>query len=516
MSGEHGGSEGRTSGPTVDGDFVGFVDDSYGSGGVGLIGWIESAGVVAGIGASLVAVPLYHLSRHVVSIDALVGDALPLVFGGILLSVGTWFGWLSDDDMAPLVTAFWVTVGLLVTSLVSLYFISLHVAHGHVVESPWFLVYDVAATGAVAGLLISRYDVRSRRRHRHLREQEQHFRAVFEGTLDALVVMDDEGRYLEANPAAADLFGLSRAELLGRHVTDFTADELEVEEGWPRFLAESGQRSEYEIVRADGETRTIAVAATPNVRPGRHLAALRDVTERVEREAERDRERARVEFLNRLLRHNVLNGMNLVLAKLDALEPSVPPEKRTDLDTARHRSEEIVDLIQTARRLATDASAVVDDRPIDVRDTLTDATEAVRTSHPETTVECDVPDDAVWVLADGMLETVFDHLLSNAVQHNDATSVRVSASVTVDPETVTITVADDGDGMSPERLALLFESDEFAHTRDWGGFGLSIVHALVREYDGRVWAEPNEPHGTVFHVELRRAVPDGERRDSSS
>jgi PAS domain S-box-containing protein len=523
VSGEHGRTDEARVGPAI--------AEGYESGHAGLVGWIDivgsqlspawrrrlGSGIVAGVGGLLVAIPFYHLSRHAVSVEALAGDALPLLFGVVLLGVGAWLGWLSDDDLAPLVTAFWVTVGLGVTVVVTLYFLTLHVAHGHVVESHWFLVYDVGATGAVAGLLISRYDVRSRHRHRRLSQQERRFRAVFEGTLDALVVVDDEGRYLEANPAAADLFGLPREELIGRHVAEFTPDDPAVEENWSSFLDGPGQRGEYELVRADGETRTIAVAATSNVLAGHHLAALRDVTERIEHEANLDRERARVEFLNRLLRHNVLNGMNLVLAKLDVVEPSVPADCRDDIEAARHRGEEIVDLIQTARRLATDVSTDSTDRRIDVRDPLTEAVADLRTASPEATVECDVPDEAVWVRTDGMVGTVFEHLLTNAVQHNDPASVHVAATVSVDSETVTVTVADDGEGVPPERLAQLFDEEVFAHTRDWGGFGLSIVHALVQEYDGRVWAEANDPSGTVVHVELPRAAgPDDEGRDSSA
>jgi len=396
---------------------------------------------------------------------------------------------MHDDDVAPLVTAFWVTVGLGVTGLVTLYFLTPHIAHGHVVESPWFLVYDVAATGAVAGLLISRYDVRSRRRHRRLSRRQRQLRAVFDGTLDAFVVADDEGRY----------------------VADFAADRGAFEAQWETFLEAGKARGKFGLVRDDGGTRMVAFAATANVLPGRHLSALRDVTERAEHERELGQERARVEFLNRLLRHNILHGMNLVLAKLDALEPALPDDRRDDLDVARHRSEEIVDLVQTARRLATDVEAEVDERSIRVCDPLTDAVDSVRETYPEATVDCDLPTEAVWVQADGMVETVFDHPLTNAVERNDTASVRVSVGVTVDAETVTVTVADDGGDSSPERLAQLFEGEEFDHTRDWGRFGLSIVHALVQEYGGDVWAETNEPSGTVFHVELRRAeAPDGE------
>ncbi|AZH25817.1 ATP-binding protein [Haloplanus aerogenes] len=521
MSGEHGGSDETTVGHSVGTDLTDLLDDRTGH--AGLTGRLEAVvdgiapvwrrriggGTVVGIGTLLIGVPLYHFARHGVTVDAIVGDALPLFFGVILVATGVWLGWMSDDDVAPLVTAFWVTVGFGVTGVVTLYFFTLHVAHGHIVESPWFLVYDVSATGAVGGLLISRYDVRSRHRHRRLSQRERQLRAVFEGTLDALVITDDEGRYVAANPAAADLFGLPRSELVGKHIVNFASGSEDFEAQWETFRAEGEARGEFELVRPDGETRMVAFAATANVLPGRHLSALRDVTEQIEHEQELGQERARVEFLNRLLRHNVLNGMNLVLAKLDALEPALPDDQRDSLDVARHRSEEIVDLIQTARRLATDVAAEADGRAIRVCDPLTDAIESVRGAYPDPTIECDLPADEVWVHADGMLETVFDHLLTNAVEHNDA-DVSVSVGVTVDPETVTVTVADDGEGMPPERLAQLFDDEEFTHTRDWGGFGLSIVQALVQEYDGDVWADANEPSGTVFHVELQRTEsPDG-------
>ncbi len=317
---------------------------------------------------------------------------------------------------------------------------------------------------------------------------------MFEGTLDALVITDDEGRYVAANPAAADLFGLPRSELIGMHVGDFLDSDAP-------FADEDRRRGEIDLLRPDGETRTVAFAATANVLPGYHLSALHDVTDRAEREAEVVEERARVRFLNRLLRHNVLNGMNLVMAKLDALEPSVPEDRQADFDVIRHRSEEVVDLVQTARRLAVDVEV---DRCIDPSDPLEDAVASVRESYPDATVEYTPPDGELRVRADDMLETVFDNLLTNAVEHNDPAAVTVTVGVEAEPETVTVTVADDGDGIQPERRTELFGEERYGHARDWGGFGLSIVDVLVREYDGRVWADANEPSGVVFTVELKR------------
>lgn len=45
-------------------------------------------------------------------------------------------------------------------------------------------------------------------------------RAIFDHAFDAIVVADDEGRYVDANPAACDLFGVERETLLGRRIED--------------------------------------------------------------------------------------------------------------------------------------------------------------------------------------------------------------------------------------------------------------------------------------------------------
>lgn len=505
MSERYGESDRVPVGRPEEDDLLDLLDDRRR--GIGLTGWMGSvvpdvsaawqrrlgSGVVLVVGVVLVLFPVFHLLRHGGDIENPLGDLLPLLFGATLVGTAVWL-YVEADILAPPVMAFWVATGFAATGGVALYFLALHTAHGHVVGSSLFLVYELAATGAIGGLLVSRYDVRSRRRHRRLSHRERQFRAVFEGTLDALVITDDEGQYVAANPAAADLFGIPRSELVGMRVDDFLVED-------DPFVDGERRRGEIELRRRDGEIRTVAFAATANVLPGYHLSALHDVTDRAEREEEVIEERARVQFLNRLLRHNVLNGMNLVMAKLDAIESSVPDDSRDDFNVIRHRSEEVVDLVQTARRLATHVEV---DRCIDVRAPLEDAVDAVRESCPDTTIEFTPPEEEIRVRADDMLETVFDNLLTNAFEHNDA-AVTVTVGIEVDAETVRVTVADDGEGIPPSRRTQLFEGSGYEHARDWGGFGLSIVDILVREYDGRVWVDANEPSGVVFNVELQRA-----------
>jgi PAS domain S-box-containing protein len=123
------------------------------------------------------------------------------------------------------------------------------------------------------------------------------FRAVFEGTLDALLLTDDEGTYVDANEAATDLFGCPREELIGRSVGEFARPGFDLESAWETFLEDGEMRGEFDICRPDGEVRTAEFVASADILPGIHLSALRDISERTEARAELAR---RTEMLSKV------------------------------------------------------------------------------------------------------------------------------------------------------------------------------------------------------------------------
>jgi C4-dicarboxylate-specific signal transduction histidine kinase len=66
---------------------------------------------------------------------------------------------------------------------------------------------------------------------------------------------------------------------------------------------------------------------------------------------------------------------------------------------------------------------------------------------------------------------------------------------------VLVAVSDTGPGLSQASSERVFEA--FYTTKPTGlGMGLSICRSIVEAHGGRLWATPNEPHGTVFCVTL--------------
>jgi PAS domain S-box-containing protein len=137
--------------------------------------------------------------------------------------------------------------------------------------------------GGSSGAVVAHENITERKlAEERLHESERQFRALFENTLDAILIASDNGEYVGANDAACDLFGVSLDELLGARVEDFVEPALRYQTrlAWQSFLEQGEQEGEFPLYRPDGKMRNLEFKAKAGFLPGRHLSVLRDVTER--------------------------------------------------------------------------------------------------------------------------------------------------------------------------------------------------------------------------------------------
>jgi len=113
------------------------------------------------------------------------------------------------------------------------------------------------------------------------------YRAAVEGARDGIIVVTDDGRIVEANSAAGELFGVDHTALLGRVITDLFSASVTVDEIWAD--ADPNERATVTAVDDAGTERVIEYTTAAEIVAGHHLFVGRDVTERVEREAELSR-----------------------------------------------------------------------------------------------------------------------------------------------------------------------------------------------------------------------------------
>ncbi|MCC3502143.1 MULTISPECIES: PAS domain S-box protein [unclassified Microcoleus] len=116
--------------------------------------------------------------------------------------------------------------------------------------------------------------------------RERKLRTIWETALDAIAIADNKGRYLNVNPAACELLGLKREQLLGRWIWEFAKPSWNFQQVWEECQKPEKVQGEFELVRADTEIRTVEYAITLNFWPHRYLLVMRDVTGRKQAETQ--------------------------------------------------------------------------------------------------------------------------------------------------------------------------------------------------------------------------------------
>src|SRR3984893_3906509 len=110
---------------------------------------------------------------------------------------------------------------------------------------------------------------------------EREFTSVYQHALDGILILDERGVCLDANPAAFALLGAPPAVLVGHSFAQFYADRAEFEREWHTFLESGYQRRQAQLFRPNGSKVFVHLRATANYVPGRHVVILCDTTERV-------------------------------------------------------------------------------------------------------------------------------------------------------------------------------------------------------------------------------------------
>jgi two-component system, cell cycle sensor histidine kinase and response regulator CckA len=346
------------------------------------------------------------------------------------------------------------------------------------------------------------------------RESERLFRAIFGNAFEAIVIVDDEGRCVDANLAAQELFGRGSDDLLGRNLVQLVHRVPSIAE----FLAAGEAAGDCVVVRPDGEEREVEFAAKANVLEGRHLSVLRDVTQR--RELERELWRAqKLESVGRLaggVAQDFNNMLTAIRGHAQLLAGHSGPdsaefEHARQIDQAAERAAAL-----TAQLLAFGRRQMLEARPVDLNrlvDRLEGMLHRVVDGGAELAFELEPGICAVRV-DPSQIEQVVLNLVANAADATPAGGrIVVSTRVAhVDEEDeldlapgryAVVAVEDTGCGIDEDGLEYLFEP--FFTTKNVGagtGLGLATAYGIVKQSGGSIEVATEVGRGSTFTVYL--------------
>lgn len=109
------------------------------------------------------------------------------------------------------------------------------------------------------------------------------YKATFDETSEAMVIFNEDARIVDVNPAAAEIYGNDRKELLGRSFKDFLPTDYDFEAAWSTFQEEKADSDEtvediVEFVGDDGEKRVVEYSIVTEIIPSQHLIVMEKIT----------------------------------------------------------------------------------------------------------------------------------------------------------------------------------------------------------------------------------------------
>jgi len=389
-----------------------------------------------------------------------------------------------------------------------------------------YVVYAIDYHGENA-LVVTAHDATARYEYeQRLERQNERLRALFENTSAAVVeyVVEDGRPVARAvNGRFEEIFGYDAETVIDEPVDDYIVPESRQSEAASlneRVENEAYLSAEVERRTADGlQSFLLRIAPIETDDATRGYAIYTNITERKEYERRLEEQTEQLEMLNRILRHDINNDMNVVIGMTELVQSELDDEQaRNRLGKVLNASRDVVELTRSARDLM--KAMLSEDRerkPVRLARVLESEVDAIKSSTDGALVQFDGPLPSVRVLADDLLASVFRNILKNAVQHNDKAVAEVDVAVETDGERVRVAFADNGPGISDRQKDRIFGKDEKGLESEGTGIGLYLVHSLVDSYGGEVRVADRADHplggadadGTVFTVELEAVDADG-------
>jgi PAS domain S-box-containing protein len=348
--------------------------------------------------------------------------------------------------------------------------------------------------------------------------------AVFASMSDGVIVVDAHGRIVDLNPAAQRIIGYNEQQAIGHPLAALLADETELVQ---RLDDVHETRVEVAMGSAHNPT-TYDLSRSPlrdgSGRPVGYVITLRDVTRRkqLEEQVRRSQKMEAVGLLAGGIAHHFNNLLTVVNGYsefvLRDLRPTDP--LREDVEAILRAGTQAADL--TRRLLVFSRFRKPQLSTMDVNEVLCAIEGILREQIPAgVTLDLALAQDAGPIEADpALIEQIVTNLVSNAcdaLPEGGDVTITTGQALTSDvprlkmmaaaPERfTTLTVSDNGIGMTPEVQAHLFEP--FFTTKEVGegtGLGLATVYGIVGELHGGIEIETEPGHGTTVRIYLPQA-----------
>lgn len=385
--------------------------------------------------------------------------------------------------------------------------------------------------GQIIGVVEAAFEVTERRKAEldKLQESEDRYRSVFEEAGEGIFLMDSEGHIKECNPAACNMLGYQPEELVQLRMTDLisSADHAKCPCVTDDAFQKINVRIERELLCKDKSRRSTEEILV-RLHTGEYLVMFRDITERKQAEAEREKlqkqllQAQKMDSIGRLaggVAHDLNNMLLVILGYGDLLlaAPELDAEQKNIAELIHRASMRSRNLVQ--QLLAFSRRQTLKVETLDVNQVLSNFEAFLHNTIREDIMIDFKPGSGLQAIrADRtQLEQIILNLAINAqdamprggtmtieTHMADLKDIHAANQLDLEPGNyILLTVNDTGQGMDQETQDNIFEP--FFTTKSSGsgtGLGLASVYGIVKQHLGDILVSSEPGQGTAFTIYL--------------
>ena len=359
-----------------------------------------------------------------------------------------------------------------------------------------------------------RYSLERAKTLQAVKESENKYRNLFEGSKDAIFIADDGLRLIEMNSSAAKLLGITIRELVGRSLYYFIPDEkMTIQLRSIVSQLEPVSDFDMEIVNQEKEKipclLSISFFENSNGLSFVHgiLHDIRNI-KKAEMANLQSQKMATNERLMRTLAHeirNPLNNISLSIEHLDLMADETGESHhlveimKRNCTRINHIITELIDLSKPPELSfqTHNLQEILDESLVITSD---------RIGLQKIELKKDYPDFPLEIKANkSKLVTAFTNILVNATEAMESDKGELTISVTPDEETYCVSIKDNGRGIPIEYQSKLFEPF-FTLKKNGVGLGLATTYSIIQSHKANIRIESYPNKGTNFIIHFKKDV----------
>lgn len=233
---------------------------------------------------------------------------------------------------------------------------------------------------------------------------------------------------------------------------------------------------------------------------------LASTLDRIRQANLRQESERQLQVLDRVLRHNMHNKMNVILGYSEVLETQLSGESREEsreaINKIRQTGKQLVQTTDKERQIVEIISEKPEPEKLTIDEAVKDIVTQLRQEYPEADIDCDFEED-IEVLALPQIREAVHELLLNAVVHSDG-EPEVEAEIKSN-RLVDICVTDNNPRIPEEEAKVLTDGRQIDPLYHGSGMGLWLVNWVVKKSNGELEFEASRTRGNLVRIRLPKA-----------